>query len=128
MICPYCKKEARWCENKEIYGKNYGVSYMCWLCKDCDAYVGCHQNTKKPLGSMANQNLRDLRVECHQMFDRLWKDGKMTRDQAYRWMQRNMKLPEERAHIGELRESGCKWLIKILRRKIQRDHENTNRN
>ena len=50
MICPYCNKEAKWCENKVIYGKNYGKSYMCYYCKDCDAYVGCHNNTKFPNG------------------------------------------------------------------------------
>ena len=57
MICPYCQKEAPWISNEEVYGKRYGKSYMCYYCKDCDAYVGCHDNTKRALGTMANQEL-----------------------------------------------------------------------
>lgn len=66
--CPYCNKPAVWVENKEIYGRNYGKSYMTWLCRDCDAYVGCHNNTKKPLGRMANKELREARKEAKSLF------------------------------------------------------------
>jgi len=110
MICPYCNKEAKFCENKEIYGKNYGKSYMCYYCAGCNAYVGCHQNTDKPLGTIANKELRDLRKKAHSLFDPMWQGGKMKRKEAY-------KLLEEKTgvkHISWTDIDSCKKLINQL--------------
>ena len=111
MDCPYCGKEALWCENKLIYGKNYGKSYMCYYCKDCDTYVGCHQNTKKPLGTMANRELREWRKKAHKVFDPLWKQGKITRKELYK--QISKKLGKE-IHIGESNIEQCKDIIEAV--------------
>jgi len=111
MNCPYCKKEAPWVENKAKYGRNFGKSYMCYYCKDCDAYVGCHQNTKVALGSMANAELRALRMQCHALIDPLWKDGKMTRKEMYRML--NEKFGRT-IHIGWSREEECREIISKL--------------
>lgn len=111
MNCPYCQKEALWCENKVIYGKNLGKSYMCYHCKDCDAHVGCHKNTKRPLGTMANKELRKLRVEAHALFDPLWKRGKMSRNQVYAWLSHKMGTV---IHIGESDKETCRKIIEIL--------------
>jgi len=73
VICPYCNKEAKWVENKEIYWKNYWKSYMCYLCRDCDAYVWCHNNTRKPFWTLANRETRRARHLCHELLDPLWK-------------------------------------------------------
>lgn len=109
MICPYCHKEARWCENKERYGKNYGASYMCYWCKDCDAYVGCHKNSRKPLGTMANKELREWRIKAHGAVDWLWKSGKMPRWKLYMDM---AKRYGRDVHIGESDIEMCKTIIK----------------
>ena len=110
VFCPYCKKEAKWCENKEIYGKNYGKSYMCYYCKPCNAYVGCHQNSREPLGSMANRETRDLRKQCHRLFDPLWKEKKMSRKEAYDYLLKNTGVK----HIAWSNESDCLKVIKLL--------------
>jgi len=114
MKCPYCNKEAIWCENKEVYGKNYGKSYMIWLCKSCDAYVGCHKNTKDPLGSMANKRLRELRIKCHNLFDPLWSSIPiLTRKQAYKFLEEVTGIK----HIARATEKECKIIIKKLSNK-----------
>jgi hypothetical protein len=84
MKCTYCGKKAVWCENKEIYGKNYGKSYMVYYCKPCDAYVGCHNNTKEPLGTMANRETREARMRVHHLIDRFWKTGGYSRGFIYK--------------------------------------------
>jgi len=117
MKCPYCGKQAEWVENKEIYGKNYGKSFMCWLCKNCDAYVGCHRNTKKPLGTMADKETREWRKKAHAIFDPFWKEWKMTRDEAYKMLETAMG---KKTHIGESDIETCKIIIKILINQI--DH------
>jgi len=116
MICPYCKKEAQWVENKEIYGSNYGKSYMCYLCKDCNAYVGCHNNSRFPLGTMANEELRRWRIETHKHLDRLWKDKIFTRRQVYRMLE---TVFGKEVHIGEADINMCKNILRKLQKPIR---------
>ena|SRR6185436_16243445 len=111
MICPYCLNESEWVENKEVYGKNYGRSVMIYLCRRCDAYVGCHNNTRKALGTMANRELRDWRKKAHAIFDPLWKDGKMNRDKAYGKLRKQFGYD---VHIGESDIETCKKIVTFL--------------
>lgn len=111
MICPYCNKEAKWCENKERYGKNYGKSYMCYFCRDCDAYVGCHNNTRVPLGTMANAELRGWRIKVHDMIDPLWQSKKYRRGTVYARLKDAMG---KEIHVGESDIETCKELLKTI--------------
>lgn len=111
MKCPYCQKEAKYGPNEEYYGRRYGRSYMCYYCKDCDAYVGTHNNTTNPLGTMANKELRELRMKCHAMIDPLWRAGKISRGRIYQ------KLSDafgKEIHIGESDIETCLELIKTI--------------
>ena len=111
MICPYCNNQAEWVENKAIYGRNYGKSFMMWLCKPCNAYVGCHNNTRKPLGVIANRELREWRKKAHNAFDPLWKNNRnMNRDKAYGLLEKEFKCV---VHIGESDIEMCKLIIKF---------------
>ncbi len=98
--------------SKEFYGTDYGTNL--YVCLPCDARVGTHRNSKTPLGTLANAALRDLRMQCHKIFDRKWKCGKMSRKKAYKWLQKAMGLSEEKAHIGMFNENQCKKLLQIL--------------
>ncbi len=111
MICPYCKKEAKWCENKERYGRNFGKSYMCYWCKDCDAYVCCHENTRRPLGTMANKELRVLRMKAHSVIDPMWKQKNWSRKEMYSHLK---EVFGKTIHIGESDEETCREIIKYF--------------
>lgn len=54
-VCPYCKEQTEYVDSACIYGKSYGMIY---LCRKCDAYVGVHKGTNKALGRLANKELR----------------------------------------------------------------------
>jgi len=123
MDCPYCKKEAEWVENKKIYGKNYGRSFMVYFCRACDAYVGCHNNTRKPLGTMADRDTREWRKKAHAAFDPLWKIINPTRrpyklkrllqsarQKAYNRLKNHFG---EEIHIGESNVERCKKIISV---------------
>lgn len=110
MKCPFCGKEAQWVENKEIYGRNYGKSVMCYLCKPCDAYVGCHENTRRPLGTMANSELREWRKKAHAKIDPLWKSKRMKRAQVYRALK---TVFGRDIHIGESDIETCKKILEL---------------
>lgn len=109
--CPYCNKPAEWVENKEIYGTNIGDSYMIYLCRGCDAYVGCHQNTTNPLGTLANKDLRMLRQQVHNKIDAYWKSGKIKRDLLYELISEEFG---NEFHVGWAREVHCRWALDEL--------------
>lgn len=111
MICPYCNQTALFCENKEIYGRNFGNSYMCYYCKPCNAYVGTHQNTTRPLGTMANAELREWRKKTHTTIDPLWRNGKMTRKDLYNKLDQHFK---KKIHVGESDIEMCQKIIEFI--------------
>lgn len=110
MKCPYCGKDAEWLANEAIYGKRYGRSYMAWVCKDCLAYVGCHNNTKTPLGTMAKKELRDWRTKAHKHIDPFWKNGDLTRAEVYNFLKKHFG---REIHIGEADIETCKRIVAI---------------
>ena len=110
MICPYCNKPAKYGPNEEFYGKRYGRSYMCYYCKDCDAYVGTHNNTERALGTMANQELRNWRRKAHAMFDPFWQEFGLDRNEAYGLLQTKFG---HRIHIGEADIETCQQIVKF---------------
>jgi hypothetical protein len=113
VVCPYCRGTPEWVENKEVYGgKNYGKSYMMYLCRKCDARVGCHNNTKRPLGVLANKETREWRMKAHAVFDPLWKTGKMERDDAYKILQRHFN---RQVHIAQSDIETCKQIITLIK-------------
>lgn len=87
---------------------------MVWYCKDCDAYVGCHNNTKTPLGIMANRELREWRIKAHAAIDPLWKTGFMTRKEVYALLEGYFGKP---IHMGESTIEICQLVIAYVEQK-----------
>jgi len=98
MNCPYCGNEATYGPNEGWYGKRYGKSYMAYWCKPCDAYVGTHNNTTKPLGTMANKELRQARMAAHANVDCYWKELGWERGEVYGKLSKHFGRT---IHIGE---------------------------
>jgi len=116
ILCPYCGKEALWVSNEKVYGKRYGKSYMCYYCPTDEAYVGCHNNTRKPLGTMANKELRDWRIKAHAKIDPLWRTGSDKTNRNYRRKKLYQRLKElfgHEVHVGESDIEMCKKIIEI---------------
>jgi len=93
MKCPYCSKEAKFVTGEFVHpfqirhkDKNY------YICDVCDAYVGCHKGTRKALGTLANAELRALRMKVHTAFDPLWTSRVITRKEAYITLAKKLKI------------------------------------
>jgi hypothetical protein len=54
------------------------------------------------------------RYEAHLAFDKVWKSGRMTRSQAYAWMQQALNLPPHEAHISLFSCEQCAALLKAI--------------
>lgn len=114
--CRYCGNEVVFTSNAEIYGREYGNG-KCYLCRRCRAFVGVHTGTIIPLGTLANDELRNARKQAHNEFDKLWKGPtrKMTRYNAYRWLAKTMNLERIDTHIALFEVEQCKKVVELLK-------------
>ncbi len=73
------------------------------------------------MGKLAKRELREARTDAHRWFDAIWKQGEMTRAQAYAWLAKQLGLPCNRCHIGEFDIEQCRQVVAVCREwQIQR--------
>ena len=83
-----------------------------WGCRNyptCDGIIGCHSDGS-PLGTPADKGTRQMRQLAHEAFDNWWPTMKMTRGEAYEWLEEN----GPKGHIAEMDFEECGELIKTL--------------
>lgn len=91
--------------------------YGCSRFPECKGAHGAHPDGR-PLGTPADRKTSAARMAVHDLFDRIWKQRRMTRAQAYAWMKQAMGLTEEEAHIGHFTAAQCERLAGIIRDKF----------
>lgn len=111
-ICEYCGGKVIFTDSAVLYGKSYGMIY---LCANCNASVGVHKGTQKPLGTLANAVLKLKRKETHRVFDAIWKTEGINRSDAYGWLAGQMGLPKYRTHIAYFNIEQCEQVLRICR-------------
>lgn len=123
VYCDYCGRRAEFVDSKVVYGKSYGMIYVC---RSCMAYVGVHKGTNKPLGRLANAELRHWKKAAHIAFDPLWKYGRFRghRNVAYGWLAQKMEIPVEKTHIGMFDVADCRRAIQIINNNTRGDYHN----
>jgi ssDNA-binding Zn-finger/Zn-ribbon topoisomerase 1 len=90
----------------------YGFFYSCSKFPECKGTHGAHPNGK-PLGKPADKETRYWRAKAHDAFDPLWKDGGMTRNEAYYWLRVQLKISKDDCHIGRFDIKTCKKVIDL---------------
>jgi ssDNA-binding Zn-finger/Zn-ribbon topoisomerase 1 len=113
LRCPYCGGSVVLRSADGIYKDNSSgtMLFVCSHYPACDAYVRVKPGTTTPVGSLADGNLRALRLEAHRHFDLLHQTGLMTREEAYLWLAATLQSPLSKAHIGFLGEYYCRQVI-----------------
>lgn len=115
--CPYCGSQAYLRPASVVYGNHMNDAgaklYVCARYPACDSYVAAHRGNLLPMGTLADRNLRRMRIEAHSALDGLVTNGLMTRKQAYRWLQLQLGLPESEAHIAKFTELRCQRVIDL---------------
>lgn len=75
-----------------------------WQCVHCRNFVGCHENANqnkfRPLGVIANKELKQARIRIHNLLDPLWRAGKVKRSELYAILSKELGYVY---HTGELR-------------------------
>ncbi len=118
-ICRYCGSKVVFTSNAEIYGKEYGQG-KCYLCRNCRAFVGVHPGSEIPLGTLANDELRQYRKEAHYWFDQIWRKPRKiaTRHGAYGMLAKHLGLKREDTHIAMFEKEQCIRTINFAKRVI----------
>ena len=112
--CPYCGKRSSLVKGSKIYPRRRDLSEKAfYLCRPCWAYVGTHPDTTVPLGTLANEALRLERSRTHAIFDPIWKEGHLTRPQAYAWLAAELGISSNACHIAKFDLETCKKAIHI---------------
>lgn len=120
--CPYCKGPARLTPGAEVF-PHVPELYREWyyVCRACDAQVGCHKGSKRPLGLPANQALRTKRAHAHRIFDKVWKKHKlMSRRETYKKLARFMNISIQYCHIGMFSHDQCNKTIAFAKNLYER--------
>ena len=111
LYCPYCGGLAVLRPAEYVYGErnlnpdNY--LYVCSGYPSCDSYIGVHKKSMRPMGTLANGDLRHKRIEAHRALNKVVQAGIMTKHGAYIWLQNRLCLREKDMHIGMFSEYRC---------------------
>lgn len=120
MRCPYCNRRPFLVTGEAIYPHRPALYHLkFWQCAPCDAYVGCHAPDKgygdgtRPLGRLANAELRAAKRAAHAAIDPYWRMGRLRRNEVYAILAVWMGLEKGKAHIGEFDIEQCKRATEI---------------
>src|SRR5581483_10362961 len=109
VTCQYCRRPAElttgdleFPDIPNLTGKKL------WVCRDCDARVGCRGNTDVPLGELGDGKLRTARQKGHEACDPLWREMSRrsgmpegeARNVAYFWLAEQLGITREECHFG----------------------------
>ena len=107
--CAYFHAPAQLRPASSIYGihtKDRAAKlYVCSRYPACDAYVQAHKATGLPMGTLANKELRQKRMQAHRTFNQLWEKGFMRKQDAY----------AADAHIANFSEYRCDQVISLCK-------------
>lgn len=119
-VCNICGGKVIFVSNSLIYGKEYG-SGKCYLCMKCQSFVGTHKPWPNiALGILANKPMREGKKYCHALFDPLWQNQKkkktLKRNALYKWLTKEMGLPENMGHFGYFDLTQLRQAYRILKK------------
>lgn len=120
LHCPFHHGEPRLISDHLVYGQSYGGKM--WVCEcfpSCEFRVGCHRGSDTPMGQMCDNATRQARQAAHQVFDQLWTQGWLKRNQAYDLLKRRMGS-EKNVHIAESDIGECTRIAQIATGELYR--------
>ena len=114
IYCVECQAdiEAEIVQGSTVYTSRPDLNHLkFWRCATCKNSIGCHKGTTKPLGVIANKELKQARIKIHSIIDPIWKSGKMSRKEVYQHITRNLGYVYHTGEISSLDEARDVWRI-----------------
>jgi hypothetical protein len=101
-------------------GKSYGNgwAYICNRFPKCRGSVGVHPNGK-PLGTIPDQETKQLRIQLHAVIDPLWRNQthqpkRVARGAVYGYLRHIMEMTAEECHIGNFTADDCRRAMRAI--------------
>ncbi|MGI9486829.1 MAG: zinc-finger-containing protein [Geminicoccaceae bacterium] len=121
--CLHCDGNCRLTTGAEIYPPRSDLHHKhFYVCDACDARVGCHPDTTKPLGHAADEPTRNARSKLHDLkLDPIWKNEpdkpsqKATRRRVYKFLAFALDIAPEYCHTGMFTIERCRAAWTALR-------------
>lgn len=113
---------SQYCWDCNILLEVKTMSKPIFYCRQCGSYVGLHQDSMKPKGYIANENLREWRIKAHSSLDNLWKQKMLqnpdltkgvARRLAYKWLSNELNIHYKLCHIAFFDEYLCQKVCVI---------------
>ena len=130
IFCHVCdlKVTAKLVYGKTIYPHRKDLyTKPIWQCTICKSYVGCHPNTKNPLGSIVGSKVKQMRIQVHDALDPIWKSGTIKRSQLYKELSKELGWTYHTASIRSVKEARQVLRLlaeyKIIMKPIEGDFE-----
>lgn len=120
--CDYCGSPARLVDGDYIYPHRPDLfKKKFWQCANGhpEAYVGCHPDSTKPLGRLADEDLRSAKKDTHNVFDPIWREKYSSRNRAYQWLAGRMGIPSRECHIGMFTLKQCEQARLIVAEELE---------
>lgn len=118
--CDYCGNPAKLVTGEAIYPHRPDLYHLhFWQCEPCGAYVGCHKKEggngdgTKPLGRLANAELRAAKQRAHAAFDPIWRERRMRRHEAYGWLAAKLGISKADCHIGWMDDEQLRRVVTV---------------
>ncbi len=113
-ICSYCNNYSEKQTGKQLYPHRKDLYQITvYVCTSCNASVGTHKGTDKPLGRLANPELKQAKQLAHMVFDLMWRKGSMTRKEAYKWLAEKLDIDVKKCHIGYFDLQQCNNVVTV---------------
>lgn len=117
--CFHCNQQSELVDGRTIYPHRPDLARkQFWLCRPCNAYVGCHKGGTRTFGSPANAELREYRKAAHAAFDPIWTSGEMKRGDAYAWLAQRLGLGGDNVHIGHACKDLCAMVVQVCEERV----------
>lgn len=113
--CPQCGVAAELVFGAVVYPHRPDLAdRRFWRCDSCRAHVGVHRDSRvaAPLGVLATASHRRAKMRAHAAFDPLWRDGALTRGEAYRLLTERLGKSRQ-VHIGWASEAECEHIVRV---------------
>jgi len=115
IYCCGCGKkvDARLTDGAEIYPHRLDLySLPFWKCDGCGNHVGCHHKRKNkitPLGCIPTPEIKNARMEIHEILDPIWKSGRVDRKTLYAAISEHLGWTYHTAQIRSIDEARKVW-------------------
>lgn len=100
--------------NARIYGRAYGTWPWVYRCNACGAYTGVHPESIFPVGTLADQALREARQRVTTALERMRRDGWLTTGQARERLARLLAIPVVACRISTFDRGQCQAALVAL--------------